>query len=427
MFFIGQINDTNMVAAVALAFPLFMLSQALGNIFAMGGSTYISRMLGAQKYDEARKVSAVSFLTAIAIGILLTVVFYIFKAPVLRLIGASDATFVHADGYFSVIALFMAFAVAGTAMSGQMLSEGETKKAMMLQVIGIILNIILDPIFILVFKMGTAGAAWATVAGQVASFGYGVFYFLSKKTILSIKPVDYRPNRTMMKQILSIGIPAGISNVMISMSNILINRTAADYGDYVVAGNGVQMRVTNLFFMLIAALTMGYQPFVGYNFGAKQYDRLRNGFKLTLLYSTGICVAGSVVLGLFGNGVIRLFIDDPQTIEAGAKILRRFVWGFPFMGAQLTLMSTFQAFGKPLQAMVISMGRHLLFFVPLLFILNHFFGFDGFIWARPGTDILTTSIAIILGLSLIKLMRGDVATTAAFIGQGRTEILAELD
>ena len=169
MFFIGQTKDPNMVAAVSLAFPLFMLSQAIGNIFATGGSSYISRMLGAQENDEARHTSAVGFYMSFGVGILLTAILWIFKTPILQLIGASSATFAYTDDYFSVIALFMAFAAAGTVMSGQMRSEGATKQAMVLQLIGIVLNIILDPIFILWFRMGTAarGLGYRCRAGRV--------------------------------------------------------------------------------------------------------------------------------------------------------------------------------------------------------------------------------------------------------------------
>ncbi len=406
MFFIGQTKDPNMVAAISLAHPLFMLSQALGNVFATGGSSYISRMLGANNAGEARRTSAVALYTSFGVGILITVILWVLKTPILYTIGASDATFSHTEDYFSVVVLFMAFAAAGAVMSGQMRSEGATQKAMILQLIGIVLNIILDPILIIWGGMGTAGAAWATVAGQIASFVYGIFYFLSKKTILSIKPKDYAPNKTMLFQMLSIGIPAGLSSIIMSVSGIICNRISASYGDYVVAGNGVHMRVAGLFFMLVFALVMGYQPFAGYNYGAKQFDRLRKGFKLTLIYATGLCIAGSLILSLFGENVIKFFINDPQTIEAGTKILHNFVWGLPFIGAQVTLMVSFQALGKPIQAMIITMGRQLLFYVPLLYLLNYQFGFKGFIWAQPAADILTTGIAVALGFSLIKIMRG---------------------
>jgi putative MATE family efflux protein len=407
MFFIGQTGDPNMVAAVTLVFPLFMLSQALGNIFATGGSSYISRLLGAGKYNEARNASAVSFCLAFGIGLLLTIILWIFKTPILRLIGASDETFTYTNDYFSVIVLFMAFAAAGTVMSGQMRSEGATQKAMTLQFIGIVLNIILDPILILHLEMGTEGAAWATVAGQSASFVYGISYFLSKKTVLSIKPANCKPNKEMLVQILSIGIPVGLNNIMMSLSNILANRIAVVYGDYVVAGNGLQMRVGSLFVMLVFAFVQGYQPFAGYNFGAKQFARLRKGLKLTLVYTTGVCVAGSIILGLFGHSVIGFFIDDAQTIETGAKMLSIFIRCLPFLGPQLTLMVSFQALGMPVQAMVVTMGRQFLFFVPLLYVLNHLFGFEGFIWAQPAADILTTVIAVVLIRPLLRIMRGE--------------------
>jgi putative MATE family efflux protein len=407
MFFIGKTGDPNMVAAVSLVFPLFMLSQALGNVFATGGSSYISRMLGSKKNDEARITSSVSFYTALGIGVLLTIALWIFKTPVLRLIGASEGTFAYTNDYFSVVALFMPVAAAGAVLSGQMRSEGATGKAMTLQLIGIGLNIILDPVFILWFNMGTAGAAWATVAGQTASFVYGVCYFLSKKTILSVKPVDFKPNNTMLFQVLSIGIPAGLSNVIMSVSNILGNRIAASYGDFVVAGIGVQMRIASLCFMLVFALVQGFQPFAGFNYGAKNYDRLRHGLKLTILYATMLCIAGSLILRLFGDIFIRFFINDVQTIDAGTAIMRTFVWGLPFIGSQITLMVSFQSFGKPREAMVITMGRQLLFYVPLLYLLNHLFGFTGFIWAQPAADIMTTGIAVLLSRPLFKIMRGE--------------------
>jgi putative MATE family efflux protein len=406
MFFIGQTGDPNMVAAVSLAFPLFMLSQALGNIFATGGSSYISRMLGAKRVDEVRHTSSVSFYASLGIGLFLAVILLIFKTPLLRLIGASDATFAHTSDYFSVINIFMPIAVAGTVLSGQMRSEGATHKAMTAMLIGIALNIILDPILILWLDWGTAGAAWATVVGQTASFVYAVRYFLSKKTLLSVRPADCRPNKTMLFQVLSIGIPAGLGNIIMSISNILGNRIAARYGDFVIAGIGVQMRIASLYFMLVFALAQGYQPFAGFNYGAKNYSRLRKGFKLTLIYATALCIAGSVILRLAGDMFIRFFINDIPTIEAGQAMMHTFVWGLPFIGSQITLMVSFQSFGKSVQAMVITLGRQLLFYVPLLYLLNHLFAFNGFIWAQPAADMLTTGIALVLSRPLFQIMRG---------------------
>jgi putative MATE family efflux protein len=405
MFFIGQTGDPNMVAAVSLAFPLFMITQALGNIFATGGSSYISRMLGAKKSAEAKHTSAVSFYAAFCVGLLFAVILMIFRTPVLRLIGASDVTFSYTSDYFSVVNIFMPIAAAGTVLGGQMRSEGATGSAMRAMLIGIVLNIVLDPVFILWLDMGTAGAAWATVAGQAASFVYGVRYFLSKKTLLSVRPADCRPNKAMLFQILSIGIPAGLGNIIMSVSNILGNRIAASYGDFVIAGIGVQMRIASLYFMLVLALAMGYQPFAGFNYGAKNYARLRKGFKCAILYATFLCIAGSAILRLFGDALIRFFINDVPTIEAGRAMMHTFVWGLPFIGSQVTLMVSFQSFGKSIQAMLITLGRQLLFYLPLLYLLNHIFGFNGFVWAQPAADILTTGIAAVLSRPLFRAMR----------------------
>jgi putative MATE family efflux protein len=407
MFFIGQTGDPNMVASVSLVFPLFMISQALGNIFATGGSSYISRLLGAKKTDEAKHTSSVSFYCSFGIGFLLTIILWIFKIPILRLIGASDATFAYTNDYFSVNLFFVPIAAAGIVLGGLMRSEGATDKAMIAMLTGIVLNIMLDPIFILWLNMGTAGAAWATVTGQIVSFVYGVSYFLSNKTNLSLSPLDCKPKRNMLFQISSIGIPAGITSVIMSVSNILGNRIAAGYGDFVVAGIGVQMRIGSLYFMLVFALVQGWQPFAGFNYGAKNYDRLRKGFILTLVYTTSLCIAGSFILRFAGDAFIRFFINDGPTIEAGRAMMRTFVWGLPFIGSEITLMVSFQSFGKSVQAMIIIMGRQLLFYVPLLYLLNHLFAFNGFVWAQPTADILTMGIAVVLSRPLFRIMRGE--------------------
>jgi putative MATE family efflux protein len=407
MFFIGQTGNPDMVAAISLVFPLFMLSQAVGNIFATGASSYVSRMLGAKDSGAARRATSVSFWLSLATGFLLTVIMVIFKTPVLEMIGASAHTIADADSYFTVVALFMALAAAGTVFSGQMRSEGATNKAMILQMAGIVTNIILDPVLILWLDMGTAGAAWATVAGQAVSFAYGVWYFLSGKSSLSIGIREFRPDGGMMRGILSIGIPAGLANILMSASAIFANRIAAGYGDHVVAGSGVMMRICSLCFSLVFALGQGYQPFAGYNYGAKNFDRMRKGFLLTMLYSTIFCVAGCALFLLKGETLIRFFVNDAATIEAGAVMLRCFVLGLPFMGIQITFMMTFQAIGRAVESTVINMGRQLIFYLPMLFVLTKLFGFAGFVWVQPAADILSVLIALALSRPLFRLLRGS--------------------
>jgi putative MATE family efflux protein len=405
LFCIGQTGNPNLVAGISVTMPLFMFSQGIGNIFATGSASYISRMLGAKNLTEAKHTSAVSFYTTLATGVVVTILLLIFKTPLLHLIGTSDVTFEYANDYFSIISMFIIPAVLGMSLGGQMRSEGATQKAMMSMLVGIIVNIILDPIFILALGWGVKGAAWASIAGMCVGMVYSISYFHSKKTLLSIKWGDFKPNKKMYSEILKIGIPSALSNLVMTFSSVLANVTAARYGDFVVAGNGVNMRVVSLCFTFVMALAVGFQPFAGFNYGAKNYERLRSGFKITLVYTTVLAVFFSIVFIFFGRYIIMAFINDSQTIEAGNTLLHAFVWGLPCLGIQMTIMVSFQAMGKPMQATLITLGRQCIFYIPLLLILNHFFQFSGFIYAQPIADILTTVIALLLSVSLFKTMK----------------------
>jgi putative MATE family efflux protein len=405
-FFIGQTNDPNMVAAISLTFPLFMISQGLGNIFAVGASSYISRVLGAKNLDEAKHSNAVSFYTTAILGVFITIILFIFKTPILKVIGTSDVTFSYADDYFSIISAFILFAIVNVALSGQIRSEGATDKAMNGMLLGIIINIVLDPVFILWFGWGVAGAAWATIIGIIASVIYFVIHFMSKNTMLSIKLRDFKPNAVMYSEILKIGIPAALSHVVMTAAAIFTNRIAAGYGDFVVAGSGVSMRVASICFTLVMALAMGYQPFAGYNYGAKNFDRLREGLKITMIYTTALCCFFTVFFAFFGKFFVYVFIKDEKTVEAGAKLLQAFIWGLPFLGIQMTFMVTYQALGKPMLATIVTMGRQFLVYLPLLLIFNHFWQFNGYIYSQPIADIITTGIAAALSSFVFKEING---------------------
>jgi putative MATE family efflux protein len=406
-FFIGQTGDPNMVTGISLTMPLFMVSQGIGNIFAVGASSYISRMLGAKNLTEAKHTNAVSFYTTIVMGLIITVVLLIFKKPILQVIGTSDVTYSYADDYFTIILAFIVFAIVNIALSGQIRSEGATGKAMNGMLLGIVLNIILDPVFILLFGWGVAGAAWATIIGIIASLVYFLLHFVSKNTMLSIRLSDCKPNKTMYAEILKIGVPAALSHIVMTASAIFSNIIAASYGDFVVAAGGITMRVASICFTLVMALAMGYQPFAGYNYGAENYERLKKGLKITAVYTTVLCCFFTVIFIIFGRILITLFIRDGQTIETGSRLIRAFVWGLPCLGVQMTMMVTFQALGKPVLATIVTLGRQCLFYLPLLFTLNYFWQFSGYIYSQPIADILTTVIALALSSFIFRELSGE--------------------
>jgi putative MATE family efflux protein len=411
-FFIGQTGDPNMVAGISLTMPLFILTQGFANIFGVGASSYISRLLGARKKEKAMQTCAVSFYTTIGVGIVFTALIFIFKNRVLRLSGASDITFVHANAYFSIIGAFTVVSLVSISLSGQIRAEGATNVAMYGMLIGIVLNVILDPFFILGLRWGAAGAAWATIIGGAVSAVFLMLHVSSERSVLSIAPRDFKPDGVVYAEILKIGLPSAVSNIVMSFSAVFANRIAASYGDFVIAGKGVTLRVESISFMLIMALAAGYQPFAGFNYGAKNFQRLKAGFKVTLFLSTALALFFAAVFAIFGKTLISLFISDSATIDAGWKFMSAFVIGLPVMGAQMTLMVTFQALGKPLLSTIVSLGRQCLFYLPMLFILNHIWHFEGFMYSQPLADISTAAVAVLLGLKMFAGLKKPQEGTA---------------
>ncbi len=401
-YFIGQTGNLNLVAAISLASPLVMLFQGVGNIFATGSSSYISQRLGAKEYDEAKKANSVAFYTSIGVAILFTLLFLLFKNSILLIIGTSEATIEPTEDYLSIMSILCLFPILNITLSGLIRSEGATDKAMKGMIIGIVINIILDPLFILYFNMGSSGAAWATIIGNIISVCYFISHFLRKNTMLSIKIKDFKPSKRIYGDTFKIGIPSALSNLVMSISFILVNVIAVTYGDYVVAGNGIQMRVNSMVIMLLIGLAQGYQPFAGYCFGAKKYNRLKEGFWITLLYGTILSIFFTFIFIFFKEQLIRMFIDEPNTVAAGTALLRAFTYCVPFFGIQFTILVTFQATGQALKALFISLGRQCIIYIPLLFILNSVFGFNGFIFAQPIADISISFIALLMGINFMR-------------------------
>jgi putative MATE family efflux protein len=401
-FFIGQTGNPDMLAGVLVTFPLFILAQGIGNIFGVGTSNYISRKLGENNFGEAKRANAVSFYTNIITGILIMVIILVFKTPLLHLIGTSSVTFQYADDYFTIINFFLPFSMLNIALAAQIRSEGAAHKAMIGMVLGIALNIILDPLFILVLNWGVKGAAWATVISTIISVAYFIVHFFSRKTFLSIGIRQCKPNKRMYQEIFKIGIPASLANVIMSIAMTLNNIIASEYGDHVVAASGINLRIVSVCYTMIMALAMGLQPFAGYNYGAKNYKRLCGGIAVTFFYTTVFAFLSVGVVIVFGKNLFALFIDDETIIQTGVKIMRAFIWGIPFLGFPMTLIIAFQAFGRSKEASIVTLGRQCFFYIPSIYLLNYLWGFEGYIYAQSIADIVTAIIALILALPLLK-------------------------
>ena len=404
-FFVGQTGDPNQVAAVSLCMPIYLLLMAFGNIFGIGGGSYISRKLGSKDYESVKKISAFAFYASIIVGFISMAVYLIFMKDILKISGASSNTYQFSKDYLIIVVFGAPFVVNQMAMGQIVRAEGSSKEAMIGMMIGTVVNIVLDPIMILYMNMGVAGAAFATIIGNACSFLYYTFYILKKSTFLSIKIKDSLISSDILSNVFSIGFPVFMNNVLISVANILINNFASRYNDNVVAGLGVSQRIFTLVLLVFIGLGQGVQPFIGYNFASKNYKRMNASIKLSCLVSFISGILFLVVAFIFSKDLIRIFIDNDEVIEYGSRFLIAAYSVAPFIGFQFIFMSTFQALGKALPSLVLSICRQGLAFVPAIYIGTKFFGIKGIIWSQPIADIVSILLSAIMYIYIYKKVK----------------------
>lgn len=398
-FFVGQTGDSNQVAAVSVSMPLFLLFLAIGNLFGVGGCAFVSRSLGEGKKDRVKVISSFCIYTGIGVGIVVGALFLLFRQPVLYMVGASDNTIDFAVDYLKWCALGSPFVVTAICVGNLVRGEGAAKTSMFGMVLGQIVNIILDPIFILgsgdkLFGMklpfglglGVSGAAIATVLGNVCSVIFFLIYFLQGKSILSITPKRYSFKNGIAKGVINVGLPAALNNLLMSISNIIINAVLISYGDNAVAAMGIAMKANMLVVMLQIGLAQGVQPLIGYCYGARNFKRMKKCLRFSIVCNVIIGSAMTVFYLVFRQNVIGIFIDNDEVIALGVKMLTALMSPGPVIGIMFVLNFSFQGMGKGAQSLLLSLGRQGLFYVPLLFILNRIIGLNGIIWAQAIAD-----------------------------------------
>ena len=404
-FFVGQTGDPNQVASVSLCMPIYLLLMAFGNIFGIGGGSYISRKLGAKDYESVKKISSFAFYASIIIGFISMAVYLIFMKDILKISGASQNTYQFSKDYLVIVAFGAPFVVNQMAMGQIIRSEGSSKEAVIGMMIGTVVNIVLDPIMILYMNMGVAGAALATIIGNACSTAYYIYHILRKKSFLSIHFKDFSMPKDILINVFSIGIPVSINNILMSASNVLINNLAAGYGDNALAGLGVAQRIFTLVILVLIGLSQGLQPFIGYNFAAKNYKRMSDSIKMSCVVSV---VIGSILLGLsliFGRWSVGVFINNEEVIDYGVKFLVASYTVAPIIGFQFVFMSTFQALGKSIPSLILSLSRQGIAFVPAILIGTKLFGINGIIWSQPIADIVSVALATVMYIYIYKKMK----------------------
>lgn len=404
-FFVGQTGDANQVAAVSLATPVFMVLMALGNIFGMGGSSAISRALGAGNRERVKKACAFCFYGSIAVGLLAMAGFLLGMEPILAAIGTSPKTIGFAREYLTYIGWGAVSVVLSFAFGNLVRAEGAAREAMIGMMVGTVANIVLDPVMILWMDMGVAGAAIATVIGNVLACLYYFWYFAGKKTILSISPRYFTAGEGIAAEVFSIGLPASLNNVLMSAANIVLNNYLALYGDDAVAAMGVAMRANTLVVMLQIGLAAGVQPLIGYNYGAGNYRRMRSVMKFAMGSTVVLGSALTLLYFLFTRGIVQMFIKDAAVVDYGVQFLRALMVAGPVLGVLFVFMNAFQAMGRALPSLVLSLSRQGLVFLPVIVIANALVGLDGVVFAQPVADLASILLAAALFWGLNRKMK----------------------
>ena len=382
-FFIGQTGDPNLVASISL-------------VFAMGGGAYISQMLGARRQDYACQICSSSFYLSLLTGIFLALVCQPLLNIILNLLGTTSATWQGTHTYLSILVMCSFIQIPQIVLAGLIRSEGATKQAMNGILVGTGLNIILDYLFIMRFGWGIAGAAWATVLGNLGGVCYYLCYFVFSGTLLSIHWRYLKPTQEMIKNIVAIGLPVAINTLIMSVSHVLTNNVAISYGENTMAASGIMGRLLAVGVFLQMGIAQGYQPFAGYSYGAKRFDRLKKGFLVALGMSAIIGVTIAITFFGFGKNIVSLFIGNKEVTSRAVIMINAFAWGLPLFAFNFLTGMTFQSAGRPRLALILVLLRQLVLFLPMLYGLNYFFGFKGFIFAQPVSDLPIGILSFIL-------------------------------
>lgn len=395
-WFIAQTQDTALVAGVSLCAPLFTLMVAMGDIFGLGGSSLISRLLGQGERQRVRHVSAFCSYCSILWGVLVAVIMLVFRQPILMLLGARADTMASATAYYRYLALGAPAIIFTLVPSNILRTEGLAMAAMVGSVTGALVNIVLDPIFIFLLGMGAGGAALATVLSNVVSAALFMILLCKKSRNLSLHLRECSVYGTELREILLIGFPASITNLMQSFAMTLTNRFLLPYGTQQVAALGIALKVNMIVMLIMVGFAFGAQPLLGYNYGAGNRKRLREILRFDLLVILGFSIVMTVAFLLAAPAVIRIFMAETAVVEAGSVILRCMVVTMPLMGVILVCTTLFQAAGKALPAFLLSVSRQGVVLLICMVILSGLLGYYGVVLAQAASDAITAVLAVVL-------------------------------
>ncbi|WP_367341333.1 MATE family efflux transporter [Limosilactobacillus sp.] len=395
-YFVAKTGIPALVAGVSQGAPLFTLMIAIGDIFGIGGSSLISRLFGEKRNELARNVNSTCCYAAIICGIIIGIALFIWQTPFIHMLGASQATWKYAREYYLVIAAGAPFIIFGLTPTNTLRTEGLAVQSMISSMVGTVINIFLNPFFIFTCGLGAAGSALATVTSTVIGDVLMVYFMVKKSHYLSFNPRHAHLPMEFVRQVLEIGIPASIINLMTTFAAAMTNRYLIHYGADSVAAMGIAIKVSMIISMIFVGFAYGAQPLIGYTYGAKDKKRYNETIKFDLQVVVGFALVMTIIIQIFAPQFIRFFMNRPTIVREGTLMVRWLVSSTAFAGAILVFTTTFQSLGKAVPAFLLALARQGICFYIALVVLNHLFGYTGILAAQAAADTATLIIGMLL-------------------------------
>ena len=402
-FFVGKIN-TSATAAVGIVFPLMAMIQAFGFFCGHGSGNYISRQLGAHNFEDASKMSATGFVTAFVLGLGILVVGFLFTDPLLHIMGSTETILPYARSYMRIILIGAPYMTASLVLNNQLRFQGSAFYSMIGITTGAVLNIGLDPLFIFVLDMGVAGAALATIISQFVSFCLLIAgTFRGGNLRLNLR--DFSPSLKYYQNIVKGGAPSLFRQGLGSFATVCLNLMAGPYGDAAIAAMSIVTRISQFAASVVIGFGQGFQPVCGFNYGAKLFKRVQEGFWFCVKFCTSVLLVAAVCGWIFSPNLIGIFLKtDPLVIEYGSQALRLQALTFPLVGWITIANMMLQTIGKTVKASLLAMSRQFLFFVPVILTLPGFLGILGVQLSQPIADFCSFLLAVLLSISVLREM-----------------------
>lgn len=395
--FIGQGVGPLAISGLAVTFPFMNLSAAFGAAIGVGASTFLSVKLGQRDYDIANRILGNAVMLNIIIGVAFGGLCLLFLDPILRFFGASDATLPYAVAYMEIILLGNVFTHLYLGLNAVLRSAGKPRQAMNVTIFTVVINALLDPLFIYTFDMGIRGAAYATILSQIMALCWQCKQFSNKDDLLHFERSKMGVDADIVKNIISIGISPFSMNACACLVVIFINNSLMQYGgDMAIGAYGIANRIAFVFVMVTMGVCQGMQPIAGYNYGAENYNRMFEVLRLASIAGTAVCAVGFVIAMFCPALCARLFTSDATLISYSVTAMRYMMFLFIIIGAQMVITHFFQSIGKAKVSIFLSLSRQLIFLVPMIAILPHYMGLDGVWLAMPLSDGVAAVMAYVM-------------------------------